>query len=135
MRIRFDFVSFEPITILSGKLKSLIASPSLKNSGFETIENLFLLFFFNNIFSISSPVVTGTVDLVIIILNLLIAELICLATLKIWLRSAELPPFFVGVPTQINMISESLTDFFISLEKFTLLFLQFFTRSSYNPGS
>ena len=39
----------EPITILSGYLKSLIASPSLKNSGFETTVN-FLLFF--KIFSI-----------------------------------------------------------------------------------
>jgi len=65
-------VSLEPITILSGNVKSLIASPSLKNSGFETTENLFLLFFFAKIFSISSPVVTGTVDFVIIILNLLI---------------------------------------------------------------
>jgi len=70
-----------PITILSGYVKSLIASPSLKNSGFDTTENLFLLFFFDRIFSISSPVVTGTVDLVIIILNLLIEELISLVTL------------------------------------------------------
>jgi hypothetical protein len=36
-----DFLSFEPTTILSGKIKSLIASPSLKNSGLDTIENLF----------------------------------------------------------------------------------------------
>ena len=35
-------------------------------------ENLFLFTFFNKIFSISSPVVTGTVDFVMIILNLLI---------------------------------------------------------------
>ena len=47
-------------------MKSLIASPSLKNSGFETTENNFFDIFFDIIFSISSPVVTGTVDLVII---------------------------------------------------------------------
>ena len=58
-----------------------MASPSLKNSGLETTENFFLLFFFDKIFSISSPVVTGTVDFVIIILNLLIEELISFATL------------------------------------------------------
>ena len=58
-----------------------MASPSLKNSGLETTANLFLLFFLDNIFSIWSPVVTGTVDLVMIILNLLIDKLICLATL------------------------------------------------------
>ena len=96
---------------------------SVKNSGFETIENLFLLFFFDIIFSISSPVVTGTVDFVIIILNLFIDELNSFATLKIWLKSAELPFFFVGVPTQIKIISLFLTDVFKSDEKDNLLFL------------
>ena len=46
-----------------------MASPSLKNSGLETTENSFLGIFCEIIFSISSPVVTGTVDFVIIILN------------------------------------------------------------------
>ena len=59
-----------------------MASPSLKNSGFDTTENLFLLFFLDNILSISSPVVNGTVDLVIIILNLLRDKLSSFATLK-----------------------------------------------------
>ena len=49
-----------------------MASPSLKNSGFEITENFSVEFFLDNIFSISSPVVTGTVDLLIIILNLFI---------------------------------------------------------------
>ena len=62
-------------------MKSLIASPSLKNSGLDTTENLFLEFLLDMIFSISSPVVTGTVDLVTIILNLLIEVLISFATL------------------------------------------------------
>ena len=52
-------------------MKSLIASPSLKNSGFDTTEKNFLLTFLDIIFSTSSPVVTGTVDLLIIILNFL----------------------------------------------------------------
>ena len=39
-------MSLDPTTILSGKIKSRIASPSLKNSGLDTTENLFLLFFF-----------------------------------------------------------------------------------------
>ena len=56
------FFSLEPITILSGYLKSRIASPSLKNSGLEiTVKNFFFLL---KIFSISSPVPIGTVDLV-----------------------------------------------------------------------
>ena len=58
-----------------------MASPSLKNSGFETIEKSFLDTFCEIIFSISSPVVTGTVDFVIMILNLEIELLISLATL------------------------------------------------------
>ena len=87
-----------------------MASPSLKNSGFETTEKFFLLTFLANIFSILSPVVTGTVDFVTIILKFLIFWLISLATLKTWLRSAALLFFFVGVPTHIKIIS----DFFIA---------------------
>ena len=59
------FFSLEPIMILSGYLKSRIASPSRKNSGLEITVKSF--FFFFKIFSISSPVPTGTVDLVTII--------------------------------------------------------------------
>ena len=62
------FKLFDPITILSGYLKSLIASPSLKNSGLEIISNLFFLFFLRIIFSTSSPVPIGTVDLFTMIL-------------------------------------------------------------------
>ena len=40
-KILLDFKSLEPIITLSGKEKSLIASPSLKNSGFDATENLF----------------------------------------------------------------------------------------------
>ena len=41
-----------------------MASPSLKNSGLDTISTNFLFFNFLRIFSILSPVVTGSVDLV-----------------------------------------------------------------------
>ena len=70
----------------------------------ETTENFFFEFFLDKIFSISSPVVTGTVDFVIIILNLLIEELTYFATLKIWLKSAELTFFLVVDTTQIKII-------------------------------
>ena len=60
-----------------------MASPSLKNSGFETTAKRLFDFFCEIIFSISSPVVTGTVDLVIMILNFEIEDLISFATLKI----------------------------------------------------
>ena len=43
--IFLDFSSLQPITTLSGYIKSLIASPSLKNSGFETTEKYFLFTF------------------------------------------------------------------------------------------
>ena len=75
------------------------------------------------IFSISSPVVTGTVDLVIIILNLEIDDLISRATLNIWLKSAPLSFFLVGVPTQINIISDLEIDSFKFTENFYLLSL------------
>ena len=51
-RDRNFFVTFlllEPMIILSGNLKSLIASPSLKNSGFEITSNNPFLFFFKSI--------------------------------------------------------------------------------------
>ena len=60
------FLLFDPTIILSGNLKSLIASPSLKNSGLDIISIFFFLLFFK-IFSNSSPVPTGTVDFVTII--------------------------------------------------------------------
>ena len=104
-------------------MKSLIASPSLKNSGLETTEKFFLFTFFAIIFSISSPVVTGTVDLFTIILNLLIDLDISLPTVYTWERSALLLFFLVGVPTHINTISDFFTELIRSVEKFNLLFL------------
>ena len=57
-----------PTIILSGFSKSVIADPSLKNSGFETTSNFLLGFFLDIISSILSHVPTGTVDFTIIIL-------------------------------------------------------------------
>ena len=96
-------------------MKSLIASPSLKNSGFDTTSTNFFFFKLFKIFSILSPVDTGTVDLVIIILYFfLIIFFKSLATLKTYFKSAELVFFLVGVPTQIKIISEFITAFFKS---------------------
>ena len=98
-----------------------MASPSLKNSGFETTSTSFLFFKLIKIFSIWSPVVTGTVDLVIIILYFDIIFFNSCATLNTYFKLAELLFFFVGVPTQINMISEFITAFFKSVVKINLL--------------
>ena len=111
------------MTMRSGFKKSSTANPSLRNSGFETTEKSFLETFFEIIFSMSSPVVTGTVDLVIIILNLLIDLLISFATLYTWLKSALFPFFLVGVPTQIKIISDFEIESFKFVENFKRLFL------------
>ena len=119
------FLLFVPTTILSGCTKSLIASPSRKNSGLETTSNNFLLFFFLIIFSILSPVVKGTVDLITIILYLLIYLLICFETWYTYFKLAELFFLFAGVPTQIKTISDFLIAFsilFVKIKRFCLWF-------------
>ena len=67
--------------------------------------------------------VTGTVDFVIIILYFVITFFNSLATLNTYFKSAELLFFFVGVPTQIKIISEFLTAFFKSEVKINLFCL------------
>ena len=62
-------------SVASAKCPNFSNSVLVLLSGLETTENFFFEFFLAIIFSISSPVVTGTVDLVIIILNLFIANL------------------------------------------------------------
>jgi len=66
---------------------------------------------------------TGTVDLVIIILYLLIFFDIIFATAYTFLRSADTPSFAVGVPTAIKIISDSLIALFISVVKKSLFAL------------
>ena len=53
----------QPITTLSGRMKSLIADPSLKNSGFDATSNSSLGLIFFIISKTFFPVPIGTVDL------------------------------------------------------------------------
>ena len=129
------FLLLVPITTLSGYRKSLIASPSLKNSGLETTSMNFFFFKLTKIFSILSPVLMGTVDFVTIILYFFIIFFKLLATWKTYFKSAELLFVFVGVPTQIKIISELITAFFRSVVKINLFCLKFFFNISSNPGS
>ena len=124
-----------PTTTLSGLIKSLIASPSLKNSGFETTSTSFFFFNIEKMFSIMSPVETGTVDLVSIILYFLINFLISLAALNTYRRSAELVFFLVGVPTHIKIMSDLVTASFKLSVKFILFCLKFLFNISSRPGS
>ena len=55
---------FTPITTLSGRMKSFIAAPSLKNSGFELTSNSASGRSSLMVASTCLPVPTGTVDLV-----------------------------------------------------------------------
>ena len=55
---------FTPITTLSGRMKSFIAAPSLKNSGFELTSNSAFGRSSLMVASTCLPVPTGTVDLV-----------------------------------------------------------------------
>ena len=122
----------EPITILSGYLKSLIASPSLKNSGLEITVNFFLFF---KIFSIRSPVPTGTVDFVIIIFFFLEKFNTSLATCKIYFKSTDNEFFLFGVPTHINTIFLLFSATEILVVKNNLLALWFAFINSSKPGS
>ena len=99
-----------PTTTRSGDMKSLIAAPSLRNSGFEATSN-----------SISSPrfssssriacltfaaVPTGTVDLVTSMVYFFMFRPKVRATSSTYLRSAE-PSSSGGVPTAENTTSTS----------------------------
>ena len=59
----------------------------------------------------------------------------CFATLNTCFKSAELPFFLVGVPTQINIISDFFTASFKSEVKNNLLAARFLFNISSNPGS
>ena len=78
----------------------------------ETTSKSFLLLLLAIIFSILSPVAIGTVDLVTIILNLLMYLPISLDAWNTYFKLAECFFLFVGVPTQIKMISEFFTAIF-----------------------
>ena len=136
--LRIGEIFFEllvPITTLSGYLKSLRASPSLKNSGFETTSNLLLGLCLLKIFSILSPVPRGTVDFVIIVLCLLRFFEIVFVTLNTLDRSADWSFFADGVPTAIKMMSEFCIALSISVVKISLFALKFLLTISSSPGS
>ena len=95
----------------------------VENSGFDATSNNFLFTLELIIFSILSPVYIGIVDLVITILNFLIYFLISLTALKTYFKFTELLFLAVGVPTQINIMSEYITALFKSVVKINLLSL------------
>ena len=124
-----------PTTILSGFSKSLIADPSLKNSGLEITSNFLVGFFSDIISSILSQVPTGTVDFTIIILSSRRDSDISFAQEYICDKSALSPSRLVGVPTAINIIFDAFKEDFMLEEKDKFSsFIFFFTRFS-SPGS
>mmetsp|Transcript_3739 Transcript_3739/g.10715 ORF Transcript_3739/g.10715 Transcript_3739/m.10715 type:complete len:231 (-) Transcript_3739:399-1091(-) len=116
-------VSFPPMSTRSGQLRSLMAVPSAKNSGFDKMSNSTdgseqLRF---RTFSMASAVLTGTVDFSTIILDVLDTAAIILAAPSQYVRSAALPAptpqVFVGVFTLTKMMSASAMCFSTSAEK------------------
>ena len=69
---------------------------------------------------------TGTVDLVTMIFFFFDTEIISFMELKTKDKSTFKEPFLVGVPTQMNIISEELTARFRSVVKINLLAEKFF---------
>ena len=100
-------LSSAPMTTRSGFMKSLTASPSLRNSGFDATANSCFACFLT-IASILSPVPTGTVDLVTITAQPVSASATCSAALKMNDRSAE-PSGPGGVPTASRITSAPAT--------------------------
>ena len=96
-------------------MKSLRASPSFRNSGFEATANSCFVRLLM-IASILSPVPTGTVDLVTTTAQPVSASPTCSAALKMYDRSAE-PSGPGGVPTASRITSAPATPAFTSVVK------------------
>ena len=92
--ISFALSDSVPITTRSGFIKSSTATPSLKNSGFETTSNKSGETFLAIAWCTSSEVPTGTVLLSIITVYSVISGPKSLATCKMYFKSAE--PFSPG---------------------------------------
>ena len=94
-----------PTTTRSGRMKSSMAAPSLRNSGFDTTSNsTSALRFVSDSATAAptlSPVPTGTVDLVTTTLYSVMCSPIERATASTYLRSAE-PSSSGGVPTAMS---------------------------------
>src|SRR3989344_4436043 len=125
----------DPMTMRSGSNVSLIAVPSLKNSGLLTTSNstFFLMFFLIMLFT-CSPVSTGTVLLCTIILYESIVLAISSAAFFMYLRSVS-PVAFGGVPTQMNIASACLIASLLFDVNLSLFLFMFLSTSSFNPGS
>src|ERR1019366_7130991 len=98
-----------PTTTRSGCLKSWMAAPSRRNSGFDTTANSASARASRMIRSTSSPVPTGTVDLVITTVKPSSAPAISRAASYTKVRSAWPSPRREGVPTAINTASAAFT--------------------------
>lgn len=103
-------------------MQSLTAEPSFRNSGLEATVNckfVRLVFVKTSViqFDTLSAVPTGTVDLLIIILLLVICVAIVFATANTYCKSAE-PSSSGGVPTAIKNISLLIIASFASVVNF-----------------
>src|SRR3569833_2214683 len=106
-RLSMARLSSAPTITRSGFMKSLTASPSFRNSGFDATANSCLVRAFMRA-SILSPVPTGTVDFVTMTAQPVSASATSSAALKMYCRSAE-PSGPGGVPTASRMMSAPAT--------------------------
>ena len=127
-----------PMTTLSGDMKSLIAAPSLRNSGLLAISNSTSEPLFasssRTMPRITSAVPTGTVLLVTSTLNLSIFLPKVRATAFTAVRSAD-PSSSGGVPTAQNTASTSLRHSSRDVVKLRRPAATFRSTSSLSPGS
>ena len=134
MTIAIASSSRDPMTTRSGRMKSSMAEPSRRNSGFETTENLWRPGFVLRISSIWAPVPVGTVDFVMTTLYPFMCPAIVFATSKMNERSGE-PSSFGGVPTAMKMTRERSMAPWRSLVKRRRPAFSFLWISSSRPGS
>ncbi len=114
-------------------MKSLSASPSFKNSGFEATANSCLVRLLM-IASILSPVPTGTVDLVTTTAHPVSASPTSPAAFRMYDRSAE-PSGPGGVPTASSTTSAPATPALTSVVKLSRPSAALWVTSLSRPGS
>ncbi len=126
-------LSSAPTITRSGFMKSLRASPSFKNSGFDATANSCRVRFFIKA-SILSPVPTGTVDFVTTTAQPVSASAMLSAALKMNDKSAD-PSAPGGVPTASKMTSAPATPRGISVVNCRRFSATFCATSLSRPGS
>ena len=124
-----------PITTRSGRMKSLIADPSRRNSGFEATWMSRSGRALATISLTRLPVPTGTVDLVTSTVGRISARATSSAAAKTKDRSACPSPRRLGVPTAMNPASAPSTAAFRSVLKLRRPARTFFSTRSSKPGS